>query len=178
MGQGHRRIALVGGLEHFDPAAMRFSGYQRGLEDAGLPFEPKLVRSWGMGRQAAYAATRDLMADTPPTALIAGGNLILAGVLQALKEMGVVIGRELALVGCDDTDLYAAAHAIGHRYCPRPGGGRASRRGDALTTIEQGEAQAIMLPTRLEVRDSSLCGPRPSISSSIQSVIVQSVTAR
>lgn len=157
--QGHQRIALVGGLEHFDPAAMRLAGYCRALEKAGVAFNPKLVRSWGMGRQAGYAATRDLMEKNPPTALIVGGNLILAGVLQALKEAGIAIGRDLALVGCDDTDLtrlHNPSITVIARDVVALGRVAAST---LLATIEQGDAQTIILPTRLEVRESSLCAP-------------------
>jgi LacI family transcriptional regulator len=124
-----------------------------------LGFDHKLVRSWGMGRQAGYAATRDLMEKRPPTALIAGGNLILAGVLQALKEVGVVIGRDLALVGCDDTDLtrlHTPSITVIARDLAAVGRVAAAT---LLATIDQGDAQTITLPTRLEVRESSQCGP-------------------
>ncbi len=39
--QGHKRIALVGGLEYFDPAAMRLAGYKRAMEEAELGFNSK-----------------------------------------------------------------------------------------------------------------------------------------
>ncbi len=157
--QGHTRIALVGGPEYFDPAAMRLAGYRRAVEAAGVGFDPGLVRSCGMGRDAGYAATCDLMATHPPTALIAGGNLILAGVLQALKEVGVTIGRDLALVGCDDTDL-TRLHTPSITVIARDlaAVGRVAATA-LLKTIEQGDTETIVLPTRLEVRESSQCGP-------------------
>lgn len=164
--QGHQRIALVGGPEYFDPAAMRLAGYKRAVEDAGLGFDPHLVRSWGMGRQAGYAATLDLMGQDAvegnlrPTALIAGGNLILAGVLQALKELQITIGRDLALVGCDDTDLtrlHNPSITVIARDLAAVGRVAAAT---LLATIDQGEVQTIVLPTRLEVRESSLCSPQ------------------
>ena len=156
--QGHRRIALVGGPEYFDPAAMRLAGYRRGLEAAGLAFDAALVRSWGMGRQAGYAATLDVM-KASPTALIAGGNLILAGVLQALAELKISIGRELALVGCDDTDLtrlHNPSITVIARDLFAVGRVAAST---LLATIDHGDVQTIVLPTRLEVRQSSQCPP-------------------
>jgi LacI family transcriptional regulator len=112
-----------------------------------------------MGRQAGYAATRDLLGQTPPTALIAGGNLILAGVLQAIKELGVVAGKHLALVGCDDTDL-TRLHTPSITVIARDlaGLGRIAAA-TLLATIDQGEIQTTMLPTRLVVRESSQCGP-------------------
>lgn len=164
--QGHTRIGLVGGLEHFDPAAMRLAGYKRAVEESGLDFYPGLVRSWGMGRQAGYAATRDLMEDIRPTALIAGGNLILAGVLQALKEFNLTIGHDVALVGCDDTDLtqlHTPSITVIARDLAAVGRMAAAT---LLNTIEQGEAQIIMLPTRLEERESSQCGPNVKVGDS------------
>jgi LacI family transcriptional regulator len=166
--QGHRRIALVGGPEFFDPAAMRLAGYKRAVEDASLGFDPNLVRSWGMGRQAGYAATLDLLGQDAgegkgkprPTALIAGGNLILTGVLQALKELQITIGRDLALVGCDDTDLtrlHNPSITVIARDLAAVGRVAATT---LLATIDQGEVQTIVLPTRLEVRESSLCSPQ------------------
>jgi LacI family transcriptional regulator len=159
--QGHTRIALVGGHEHFDPAAMRLAGYQRGLEAGNLPFDAKLVRAWGMGRQAGYAATLDLLEKSPPTALIAGGNLTLAGVLQALKEVPIVVGRDVALVGCDDTDL-TRLHTPSITVIARDliEAGRVAAR-TLLTTIDGGEGQTTIMPTRLVVRESSQCAPQP-----------------
>lgn len=159
LAQGHQRIGLVGGPEYFDPAAMRLAGYRRAVEEAGLGYDPNLVRSWGMGRKAAYAATRDLLAQAPPTALIAGGNLILAGVLQAINELGTEVGRELALVGCDDTDLtrlHNPSITVIARDLDQVGRVAAAT---LLATMDQGEAQTIVLPTRLEVRNSSQCQP-------------------
>jgi LacI family transcriptional regulator len=139
---------------------MRLTGYRRGVEAAGLRFDPALVRSWGMGRDAGYAATRDVLAAAQPSALIAGGNLILAGVLQALKEMRITVGRELALVGCDDTDLtrlHTPSITVIARDLAAVGRVAAAT---LLATVDQGDAQTITLPTRLEVRESSQCGPR------------------
>lgn len=157
--QGHTRIGLIGGPEYFDPAAMRLAGYRRGLEEAGLAPDAELVRCWRMGRQAGYTAMLDLMANTRPTALIAGGNLILAGVLEALKELGVRVGRDLALVGCDDTELtrlHTPAITVIARDLAEVGRVAAST---LLATIDHGAAQQIQLPTRLVVRESSVCAP-------------------
>lgn len=59
-----------------------------------------------MSRAVGYNETLSLMAAANHlTALIAGGNLILAGVLQALQELKIAVERDLALIGCDDTEL-------------------------------------------------------------------------
>jgi len=43
--------------------------------------------------------------ERPPTALIAGGNQILSGVLRAIREMAIAIPGELSLISCDEIDL-------------------------------------------------------------------------
>jgi LacI family transcriptional regulator len=160
LAQGHRRVALVGGLEHFDPAAARLAGYLHGFQAAGLSPDLSLVRSLGMGRGAGYTATRQLFAKrSPPTALIAGGNLLLTGVLQALKELQIAIGRDLALVGCDDTDLtrlHTPPITVIARDLVLMGRIAAET---LIETIEQNGGQTHVLPTQLEVRESSLCAP-------------------
>ena len=166
LAQGHRRIALVGGLEHFDPAAARLAGYLRGFEAAGMTPDPLLIRSLGMGRSAGYAATLELFGPDrqgpPPTALIAGGNLLLAGVLQALKELQIAVGRDIALVGCDDTDL-TRLHSPPITVIARDLAqmGRVAAQA-LLDLIENQTGQTIVLPTQLEVRESSLCAPKSS----------------
>lgn len=41
----------------------------------------------------------------PPTAIIAGGNQLLIGVLRVLRECGLRVARDVSLVACDDVLL-------------------------------------------------------------------------
>jgi LacI family transcriptional regulator len=41
----------------------------------------------------------------PPTALVAGGNQILVGVLKAIQQHGVQVPGQLSLITCDRADL-------------------------------------------------------------------------
>lgn len=158
--QGHRRIALIGGPDAFDPAQARLLGFQAAFAEAGVPVEQALVRSVGMNQQVGYQETQALFAlAQPPTALIAGGNLILTGVLQALHEMGVVIGRDLALIGCDDTDLtrlHTPSITVVARDLDQIGETAARL---LLHVMRHKPAETVMLPTQLLVRESSTCAP-------------------
>jgi len=160
LAQGHRRIGLIGGPEHFDPARARLAGYYTGFAEAGVAVEPSLVRAVGMNQQVGYQETHALFALTqPPTALITGGNLILSGVLQALAELGLVIGRELALIGCDDTDL-TRLHRPPITVVARDLGliGETAAR-LLLNLLLHKRAETVILPTQLLVRESSTCAP-------------------
>ncbi|MEZ4734373.1 MAG: LacI family DNA-binding transcriptional regulator [Caldilineaceae bacterium] len=158
--QGHRRISLIGGPDTFHPARARLAGFQAAFAEAGLPVEPALVRSVGMSQQVGYQETQALFALAhPPTALIAGGNLILTGVLQALHEMNVVIGRDLALIGCDDTDLtrlHTPSITVVARDLNLIGETAAEL---LLHVVRHKPAETVVLPTQLLVRESSTCAP-------------------
>jgi LacI family transcriptional regulator, galactose operon repressor len=100
---GHRRIALVGGLESHNVGGERRRGYMQGLEAAALPFDPTLVKDAGFEREAARRATHELldMAD-PPTAIFSANNTMSLGVLQAIHERGQRAPDDVSIVGFDD----------------------------------------------------------------------------
>jgi LacI family transcriptional regulator len=113
-----------------------------------------------MHESAGYVETLALLGRSkPPTALIAGGNLILVGVLQALQERDILVGRDIALVGCDDTSLarlYRPSISVIARDLAVMGETAARL---LLETMNQGGGRVITLPTRLIVRESSSCRP-------------------
>ncbi len=156
LSRGHRRIALIGGQEFFDPARERLAGFYTAMQEADIAIDPDLVRCMGMSKTVGYTETRSLLASSnPPTALIAGGNLILAGVLQALQELKVAVGRDLALVGCDDTELtrlYSPPITVIARDLALMGETAARL---LLETIANRAGKSVVLPTQLVIRDSS-----------------------
>lgn len=153
--QGHQRIALIGGKDFF-PARARLEGFYNGMQQAGLTVDQTLIRSSGMTKAVGYSETLALLAATPrPTALIAGGNLILAGVLQAIQELKIPVGRDLALVGCDDTELtrlYNPAITVIARDLALMGETAARL---LLETINDGGGKTVVLPSQLLIRQSS-----------------------
>jgi LacI family transcriptional regulator len=54
---------------------------------------------------AVSELARALNSDTPPTAIIVGGNQLLAGALRTIRAAGLLLGRDLSLVTCDDVPL-------------------------------------------------------------------------
>ena len=160
LAQGHRRIALIGGAVDFHPAAQRLAGYQQAFVEAGQSIDPALMRSVGMNRSVGYQEIHHLLAlADPPTALIAGGNLILTGVLQALQERAIRISRDLALVGCDDTDLtrlHTPAISVVARDLAQIGESAAQL---LLKLLAGQSGETIILPTQLLKRASSHSAP-------------------
>jgi LacI family transcriptional regulator len=108
---GHRRIAMLAGLADLSSTRERIAGFRRGLHDAGQSAEPDLIVAAGSRSEPARAATLALMRSAnPPTALVAGNNLMALGAMRALRERGLAVPQDVALVAFDDfewADLFS-----------------------------------------------------------------------
>lgn len=101
--QGHRRIAYIGGIPRISTSRERLSGYRNALKEHNLPFDDALVRDGDSRQESGQRLTEQLLnLDPPPTALVAGNNLMMLGALIALNEHNVRIPQDMALVGYDD----------------------------------------------------------------------------
>ena len=101
---GHKRIGLVNGNPRVRPARERERALRRACRRH--PGTVAVVRSGSFTAAHGEAATASLLAAAEPvTAIIAGGNQILAGVLQALRQAGVLAPSGVSLVTCDDVPL-------------------------------------------------------------------------
>ncbi|WP_406217200.1 LacI family DNA-binding transcriptional regulator [Streptomyces decoyicus] len=100
---GHTRIGLVAGLPGLSTTTERVQGYREGLRACGLAFAPELLAGGHSAAQGAQDATRRLLAvPQPPTAVITANNAMTIGALRALRELGLEVPRDIALVCFDD----------------------------------------------------------------------------
>jgi LacI family transcriptional regulator len=102
---GHRRIAMISGLAGLTTTKERIDGYRAGLQAAGLEFEDALVVSGKSAIEPAMSATHELLGlQRPPTAIVTGNNLMTIGTMYGLRDAGLEVPRDMALVGFDDFD--------------------------------------------------------------------------
>lgn len=103
---GHRHIGLVGGSAHVRPSRERERALRRIVaERAGVRAS---TRVGDFTSEHGARSTDDLMTgEDPPTALIAGSNQILVGVLTTLGRLPVDVPRDVSLVTCDDVPMAA-----------------------------------------------------------------------
>ncbi|WP_437527232.1 substrate-binding domain-containing protein [Sorangium sp. So ce726] len=110
IGHGHRRIAFVGCLHESD-VRERFDAYRETLAEAGIPFDPDLVirtdDNWYTGGE--NGAPQLLARRNACTAAVFGTDKNAIGMMPLLKEAGVRIPEELAIVGFDDVPEAQAA---------------------------------------------------------------------
>lgn len=129
-GLGHKVIAHVSGPDTFRSSHERRSGFIDGLKTAGLALDKKYDLRAGYTFQSGVESGRRLMAmQTRPTAVFCGNDEMAAGVCQAIRETGLEIGKDVSVVGFDDSPL-------------------ASRMWPALTTV--------LLPIRASGRMASV----------------------
>ena len=108
---GRRRIAHVTGPEHFEAVRLRRAGHAAALAAAGLSDAdaPYLPGTWSeaWGREAVgrlFGAGR-----TAPDALFCGNDQIARGAADALRERGVGVPGDIAIVGFDNWDVMVEA---------------------------------------------------------------------
>lgn len=103
---GHRRIAFLGDLRQIATARDRYRGYLDAIRAAGITLDERLVRTDLHSRDAADAATHELLELPPgvaPTALFASQNLVTIDAVRALRKRD--LQHRVALVGFDDVEL-------------------------------------------------------------------------
>ena len=106
---GHRRIAFAGdtvdGVHGASASSRRCLGYQRALDEAGLPVRPDLVKLRPHGREAARVACDLIALASPPTAVFAASDQQALAMLDALEALGKRVPNDLSVVGFDDVEL-------------------------------------------------------------------------
>lgn len=100
---GHRHIGCLQGLPASSANAARVRGFKRAMQRHGLKVPP----SWIVGKNYTLDSAREeavkLLTRNPrPTAIVALGNMIALGVLQAAKSLGIPVPDGLSLVSFDD----------------------------------------------------------------------------
>ncbi len=153
--QGHTSIALINGSLGVRPSRERANAVRKFSKSH--PDINCTVRSGSFRAEFGLDATRELFADEqPPTAIIAGSNQILVGVLRALKELDLTVPHDVSLITCDDVPLAEfmtpALDAITRD--PKELGRRAAR--NLLAILRDDEPETIVLPTSFEARGSSV----------------------
>lgn len=105
---GHRRIACITNAPlAYTAARERVDGYRDALAGAGLPFESALVVEGGFTAPSGHEAMRALLGGASPTAAFVASDVVALGAIGAIREAGLRIPDDIAVVGFDDIPLAA-----------------------------------------------------------------------
>ena len=105
LSRGHTRISCIQGVQSSMPNKERVRGYVKAMEDEGLAQDIDIIGN-ECSVQNGYLETKLLMSRAQrPTAIFALSNTIMLGALKAIREAGLRIPEDIALISFDN-NLY------------------------------------------------------------------------
>ncbi len=100
---GHRRIAAITGPNTVPSSNKRKQGYQKALEEAGLPYDPALLVEGDYDvRSGVECAQQLLLLPDRPTAVFCFNDDMAIGAMQFLQQQGFKIPDDISVMGFDD----------------------------------------------------------------------------
>ena len=97
---GYTRIAFLGGPEKMSISNQRFEGYKQALKEAGIKFNPKLVKHGDFNQDYAYLNTEELLrAKQKPDALFAMSDRLAIGAMQCIRKFKLSMPDDIGLIG-------------------------------------------------------------------------------
>lgn len=104
---GSRRIAFIGGPNHLDMVKRRKHGYLEALRENRIPIDRNLVACEKIDYQWALETTISLLQQADrPDAILAFNDIITFAAFTAIKQKGLRIPEDVALIGFTD-DVHA-----------------------------------------------------------------------
>lgn len=100
---GHSRIGMISCSNNFLSIIRREEGYFKALEDAGISPDKNYINYGDYSFKSGLRATaRFLLMKDSPTAIFAISDIMAIGAIRAIREKGLVIPKDIAVVGFDD----------------------------------------------------------------------------
>jgi len=156
---GRRRIAHISGPERFEAVRLRQAGYRKSLAAAGLRYEPSLYlngpwsESWGRDAVAQLFDAGGLK----PDALFCDNDQLARGATEALRERGLKVPADVAIVGFDNWEVMTLGARPQLSSVDMNLSAMGREAGRVLLALMKGESLhgTQRLPCSLVIRDSS-----------------------
>jgi LacI family transcriptional regulator len=109
--RGCQRIAMITGPSTGAGSAtygrvQRYAGYGRALAECGRELDSRLVVEGNFRYESGRTAMRRLLALSPrPDAVFAANDMMALGALSAIREAGLEVAEDVALVGFDNVPM-------------------------------------------------------------------------
>jgi len=101
----YKKIAVITGPLHFSTGRDRFIGYQRALDDYGIPFKKEFVFEGNFDIESGYKLTEAILkSDLKVEAIFISNNSMALGAYKYIKEKGLKIPQDIAIYGYDDPE--------------------------------------------------------------------------
>ncbi len=175
---GHRHIAALGPTMPSFQGNERLSGYRSALMETGLAVDEAIILLEGWRTRDGYAMTHKLVQRSRPDAIFAFGPRIAVGTAYALRECGLRVPDDIALVCIDDfgigsdldpfmTVVRQPEHEMGRQVT--------ELLIERILGAYSGPPREIVLPAQLVIRRS--CGARRVANGAVVSPMENRLTA-
>jgi LacI family transcriptional regulator len=98
---GHTKIALLSGSKNSMVTDNRYEAYVTSMKSHGLEIDDKLIEYGYYVEDSAKYHIKKLI-DNGATAVICGNDLLAVGVLKECDKIGVMVPRDLSVIGYDN----------------------------------------------------------------------------
>jgi len=157
--KGYAPIGMIGGPPGTSPSDHRLDGHRDALREAGIAFNPRLMAIGDFTRAGGASAMGKLLGRRPvPRAVFCANDLMAIGAMDAIRDAGIRVPEDVALVGYDDieaaslvtpdlTTVVNPAYDMG-RECGR-------LLVERMTGRRNGQRAEVVVPHRLVPRTSA-----------------------
>jgi LacI family transcriptional regulator len=102
----HRNIAFVGGPLHSYVGKLRFEGYRQAIQNLGLLYSSEYISIGDFTKQSGYDAMHAFyQLQQRPTSVICSSDMSAFGVIEAARELGLIVPEDLSVIGFDDIEM-------------------------------------------------------------------------
>lgn len=103
---GHTRIAMINAPLYISSAQKRLEGYKKALNQYGVKVDESLITSQALTVEEGYRVAKSILRSSHrPTAVFAYSDFVAFGVMKAIREAGLRIPEDIAVVGFDDVEF-------------------------------------------------------------------------
>ncbi len=105
---GHRDIAIIAGQPYASTGIDRTAGCLAALRERGIEVPSDRIVNSRFDAQSGHLVTTRLMSRSPrPTAIFAVNDITAIGAMGALRDLGIRVGHDVAVVGFNDIGIAA-----------------------------------------------------------------------
>ncbi|KXZ22723.1 LacI family DNA-binding transcriptional regulator [Bacillus nakamurai] len=156
--KGHKDIAFLGGVKNSSTWTKRMKGFEKALHEANLEVRNEFVIDSAPTREEGYEAVMKLLRQPArPSAIFCFSDLVAFGVMQGVRQAGLIPGEDIDIVGFDNVPeaeiSYPPLTTVSS--FPRQSGKEAAQLLHHKLTHSQHKKQRIILSPELVVRESS-----------------------
>ena len=101
--KGHSKIAFINGHSNAAISITRLEGYKKAIENNGFSYDQNIVKTGDFSEKSGYDAVKEMFSKKLDfTAVFAASDIMAVGAIKAVKESGLKVPDDIAVIGFDD----------------------------------------------------------------------------